>query len=90
MHILAIVCFAGALTTAIFAVVIQRCDMTRDRGSTMGGQMTTGAIWSLTSLFCAVGSLVFVRWYFSILVYVGVFILSFLIRILIERIPKKS
>lgn len=90
MHILAIICFAGAFIAAVFAVIFQRRDMVPEYGSTMGGEMMTAGIWSLASLLCALGSLAFVAWYFSILVFAGVFALSFAIRMLVERIPKRS
>lgn len=90
MHIFAVICFAGAFLAAVFAVVYQRSDMTPNHASTMGGQMTAGAIWSLVSLLCAAGSLAFVRWYFSVIIFVAVYALSFLARVLVDRIPKRS
>ena len=90
MRIFAIVCFAGAFLAVVFAIVYQRNDITPQRGSTMGGQMTAAAIWSLASLLCAAGSLAFVRWYFSIIIFVTVYVLSFLVRAFVSRIPKRS
>ncbi|MFA5081107.1 MAG: hypothetical protein WC474_01005 [Hydrogenophilaceae bacterium] len=54
----------------------------------MGGEMTAGLIWVVTSLLCALGSLAFMAWYSSVLVFFGVIALSFLVRIAVARIAR--
>jgi phosphatidylglycerophosphate synthase len=88
MKILAIICYTAALITMIFAVVYQRKDIDPDHGGTMGGEMTTGFIWILASLLCAVGSVALIPWYLSIFVFFLVLAISFLVRTLVSRIPK--
>lgn len=88
MKIFALVCFAAALLAMLFAVVYQRSDIDPERGGSMGGEMTTGFIWVLASLFCAIGSLALIPWYLSIPVFFLVLALSFLVRVLVSRVPK--
>jgi hypothetical protein len=90
MNILALICFVVALSAAVVAVVLQRRDIVPGYGTTMGGQMLSSSIWSLASLLAAISSLALVRWYFSVLVFIGVFALSFAVRALVERIPKRA
>lgn len=88
MNILAIICFTVAVLLMIVAVIYQRRDMLPNYGSTMGGEMTAGALWLLVSLLAACGSLAFIHWILSFLLFLGLFALSFLIRALIARIAK--
>lgn len=85
MSMLAIVCLIAALLSMLFAVVYQRRDLRPGRGGSMGGEMTAGLIWLVAALLGAVGSLAFIAWYFSLLVFFGTVALSFLVRIAVAR-----
>ncbi|PLY15917.1 MAG: hypothetical protein C0631_05015 [Sedimenticola sp.] len=84
----AIICIAFALLLFVAAILYQRHDMVPKYGGTMGGEMTTGVMWVGVSLFSALGSLAYFHWFFAGLVFLLVFMLSFLIRMLVARIPK--
>lgn len=90
MHALAITCFVLAFFVMVFAVFYQRRDLHPSYGSTMGGQMTSGVIWILAALLCAIGASMMIPWYFSIPVFFVVLALSFLVRTIVARIPKRS
>lgn len=90
MNILATLCFAGALLAMVYAIVFQRRDLHPERGGSMGGEMTAGLIWLVASLLGALGSLAFVPWYGSILVFFGIYAFSFLVRSVVARIPKRA
>lgn len=81
----AIICFGIAFLVALVAIAYQRADIRADYGSTMGGEMTTGGFWGIASLCCAGGSLAFVPWFVSPLVFVVVYGSSFVIRKIVER-----
>jgi hypothetical protein len=86
---LAIAFFVIALLLMAAAIRYQRREMVPGYGGTMGGEMTTGVIWLGASLFSALGALAFVHWLFAGLIFIGVFLLSFLNRTLVARIPKR-
>lgn len=90
MTVIAFLCVAGAVLAMVLAVAYQRRDIVPGRGGTMGGEMTAGLIWLLAALLGAVGSLAFMPWYFSVLVFVAVLALSFLVRMWVARLAKRG
>lgn len=84
MHNFAIICFSGAFLLAAFAVLHQRHDFIPQHGNTMGGEIVETVVWFIVSMLGTAGSLAFVHWYFSIFLFVTVFVLSFLLRNLVE------
>ncbi|MFH1723195.1 MAG: hypothetical protein ABII00_01095 [Elusimicrobiota bacterium] len=56
----------------------------KDYGSTMGGQMTAGAIRSLAAALAGVGAGLILKWYWGVAVFAGIYALSFAIRAVVE------
>lgn len=89
MHLLAIICFISASAAMLLAILYQRRDLHPSYGNTMGGQMTVGVIWLLASVLSALGIAVLTTWYWSIPVFFLVFALSFVVRTIVARVPKR-
>lgn len=57
MDLLIWISFLGSAIATPAAVIVQYRDLTPDGTSTMGGQMLSGALWSLVTAFCSIGIL---------------------------------
>ena len=85
MNAFAIFCFSAAFLLAIAAIRYQRVDFTPFHGNSMGGEIVELFIWTLASLLAAAGSALCIPWYFSPLVFVAGFVLSFFIRYCVDN-----
>lgn len=85
-----LVCFIVSGLAMAYAIYYQRKDMVPGYGATMGGDMTTGVIWLFASVLFGFGSNAFAPWYFSLLVGIAMLMLSFIIRRLVGKIPKRD
>ncbi len=63
-----------------WAILYQKSDHSRDYGSTMGGEMTTAAIWSLVALTAGIGIGILSEWFWGLAVFVGIYVGSFGLR----------
>ncbi len=70
----------------IGAILYQRLDYSKGYGSTMGGQMTAGMIWSLAALLCGLGTGIVLTWYWGCAAFIAVYISSFGVRTVVERV----
>lgn len=84
MSTFAIICFGGAFLLAIAAVRHQCADFIPHHGNSMGGEIFDLFLWTMASLLVAAGSFAYIDWYFSALVFVGAFVLSFFIRYCVD------
>ena len=84
MSLFAAISFAVAFMLAIFAIRHQRVDFVPHHGNSMGGEILDLFLWVLVSVFAGAGSLAYIDWYFSALVFVVLFVLSFYIRYCVE------
>ena len=85
MDIIGITLTALASLSAIGAVLYQWIDHKKDYGSTMGGRMTSGAIWSIAALLGGVGVGMLMTWYWGLAAFALIYVTSFAIRGAIER-----
>jgi len=86
MNILGLILLGLSVLTMVGALVYQTIDHKKGYGSTMGGEMTSGAIWSLASFLCGIGVGLVYKWYWGISAFVIVYVLSYGIRNCTERI----
>lgn len=89
MLIFATLCFSVAFLAIVLAVIYQWRDSVPHYGNTMGGEMTTGLIWTVASLLCALGSLAYLHWLLAIAVFFSTLAVSFMLRMLIARLRQK-
>jgi len=89
MKTIGIILTAIATLSMIGAIVCQRIDHTNDRGNTMGGEMTVGAIWSFAALLGGIGLGSLTKWYWGSSVFPVIYIMSFFIRRAVERILRR-
>lgn len=68
------------------AILYQRSDHVTGYGSTMGGEMTAGLLWSLSAVIGGIGTGMILKWYWGIAVFLAVYLLGFKIRRLVESI----
>ena len=80
MSAFVIICFGGAFLLALAAVRHQCADFIPYHGNTMGGEIVDLFLWAMVSLLAAAGSFAYLDWYFSALVFIAAFVLSFFIR----------
>jgi len=66
------------------ALLYQRSDHVKGYGSTMGGEMTAGAIWSLAAILAGTGTGILSAWYWGIATFLAVYAASFKIRGVLE------
>ena len=76
------------------AILYQKSDHVENYGSTMGGEMTSGAIWFLVATLAGLGNGILFKWYWGIATFLGIYVLSFKVRGLVEsmllRIRKET
>lgn len=85
MHYLSIICFAGSALLTRRAVVAQCRDYIPNNGNTSSGEITTLLLLHLAALLAAVGSLAYLHWYFSLIIFLAGSALSFLTRHWVSR-----
>jgi hypothetical protein len=81
MDLLIWISFLGSAIATLAAVIVQYRDLTPDGTSTMGGQMLSGALWSLVTAFCSIGILTVAPWYWVPPVIIVVYALSLGVRV---------
>lgn len=75
-----------AAVFALGALVYQVWDHVKGYGSTMGGQMTAGAIWALVAVLGGAGTGLIFPWYWGIGAFVFLLALSYGIRAVLEKV----
>lgn len=80
MSVFDLICFGGAFLLAIAAIRHQCVDFVPHYGNTMSGEILDLFLWAMASLLAAAGSIAYLDWYLSALVFIAAFVLSFFIR----------
>jgi len=75
---------------ACWALFFQKRDHVKGYGSTMGGEMTVAAIWSLVAVLAGIGAGMILKWFWGVVTFVVIYVLSYGIRSVFESMMVRT